>query len=316
EGGITYFNYTVTANGGDVVTPTTQTERTIKFNLPSAQTVTPGSSIKLTAILPPIAINSTDKLTIKVNATGDVSNKAIFAPATAVTASQKVMIATKNWKRPIPIPEGAVDLGLLSGNLWASCNLGATKPEEYGDYYGWGCIEPYTNYKQAAWEPYFTAIGGSGKEDSDCGTDNDPLKTYVVNVKSISGTEWDAAKHKLGDKWRMPTYEEMGELINSKDLYWSIDNLNGVKGYKITSYITGNYIFLPYAGSFQPSDPDHKGIGKYAHYWVARSSAKNDNTFYKKGAINLSLDNQEHIRRDAWRYFGFSIRPVYPSKES
>ena len=88
-----------------------------------------------------------------------------------------------------------VDLGLPSGLKWAKCNLGASKPEEYGDYYGWGCTDPYATGDDVDWPLYFTKLGGTGTTYSDCGTDKDPLKDYVTtNVKSIAGTEWDAAR--------------------------------------------------------------------------------------------------------------------------
>ena len=169
-------------------------------------------------------------------------------------------------KESSPIISGAVDLGLPSGIKWASCNLGASSPEEYGDYYGWGCTEPYKSTDNVGWSLYFQMIGGTGTSYSDCGTDKDPLKDYVYpNQKSIAGTKWDAARAKLGGTWRMPTTDEQRELVNSDNCTWTWTTQNGKNGYKVVSKKNGNSIFLPAAGLRYGTSLSYAGSDGY--YW-------------------------------------------------
>ena len=132
----------------------------------------------------------------------------------------------------------AVDLGLPSGLKWAACNLGASRPEEYGDYYAWGETEPKEKY---SWETY------------KFGTDF-VLSKYVtdpaygaVDHKTLLDPEDDAAVVNLGGSWRMPTEAEYDELISKA--IWTWTSRNGVSGYLVTGS-NGNSIFLPAAGHF------------------------------------------------------------------
>ena len=122
----------------------------------------------------------------------------------------------------------AVDLGLPSGTKWAACNVGATKPEEYGGYYAWGETEEKEFYDKSTYKFY---------QDDE----------YVNIGEDISGTEYDVAHVKWGGNWYMPTWEEFRELINNCKIEWT--TFNGVNGEKFTSKINGNSIFLPAAGS-------------------------------------------------------------------
>ena len=143
----------------------------------------------------------------------------------------------RDYITTMPIPE-AVDLGLPSGLKWASFNLGASKPEEYGYYYGM-C------------STYSHKIGGTRNLLDYCGSDKDPLKDYIdPNDKSILevDTKWDAARQELGGAWRMPTFEEIKELDSTDNCDWQWMTENGVDGYKVTSKKNGNSIFLPAAG--------------------------------------------------------------------
>ncbi|MCF0186347.1 MAG: hypothetical protein HUJ98_07670, partial [Bacteroidaceae bacterium] len=147
--------------------------------------------------------------------------------------------------------EETVDFELPSGLLWATCNVGASTPGEYGDYYGWGCTIPYTDNENAYWELYFQKIGGTGTAQGDCGTDKDPLKDFVYpNSKSISGTNYDVAHVRLGDKWRMPTADEWQELTDH--CTWTVADYGGVSGYLVTGETSKGTveIFLP-AGGFR-----------------------------------------------------------------
>ncbi len=143
-------------------------------------------------------------------------------------------------------PKGveAVDLGLPSGTKWASCNLGATKPEEYGGYYAWGEIEEKDSYN---WETYIHC-DGSWSTCHDLGSD-------------IRGTAYDVAHVKWGGDWVMPTYEQMKELIDNCKYRWM--NNNGVYGVVFVGP-NGNRIFLP-AAKYRADNPETIISG--GRYW-------------------------------------------------
>lgn len=120
-----------------------------------------------------------------------------------------------------------IDLGLPSGTKWACCNVGATMPEGYGNYYAWGETQPKSTYN---WNTY--QYGNSGAD--------------VVNIGSnIAGTSYDAATANWGSPWRMPTVSQISELINNCSNTWTTQN--GVNGRRFTG-TNGGTIFLPAAG--------------------------------------------------------------------
>lgn len=131
-------------------------------------------------------------------------------------------------KAPDPtVSAGAVvDLGLSV--YWCSCNVGAEAPEEYGDYYAWGETKPKSSYTQANYSYY-----------------NNDTKVYTDIGENICGTEYDAATVNLGSDWRLPTKDEMKELVDKCTWEWT--QINGVNGYKVTG-TNGNSIFIPAAG--------------------------------------------------------------------
>ncbi len=136
-----------------------------------------------------------------------------------------------------------VDLGLPSGLKWATCNVGATKPEEYGDYYAWGEIKPKQRY-------------------------DDDNYTYKSNPETLPLSA-DAANVNWGGKWRMPTKAEQDEL--RKHCTWEWTTLNGEKGYKVISKKNGNSIFLP-AAAYRNSS-NLSGAGRFGHYWSSSLNA-------------------------------------------
>ena len=209
----------------------------------------------------------------------------------------------RDYITPMPIPE-AVDLGLPSGLKWASFNLGASKPEEYGYYYGWGCTEPYADDEDANKTTYVEKIGGTGTAYSDCGTDKDPLKDYVKpNNKSIAGTKWDAARQKLGGAWHMPTTTELAELLEPNNCNWQWTKENGVDGYKVTSKKNGNSIFLPAAGCRGGTSLAY--AGSYGYFWS--SSPILDNGV---NAYGMAFDSSCFGWYYGYRCLGFAVRPV------
>ena len=141
----------------------------------------------------------------------------------------------------------AIDLGLPSGTKWASFNLGATKPEEYGYYYAWGETEPKETY---SWETYKWSKGTNKTIIKYCDVAEYGYNGYTDHL-SVLEPDDDAAHVILGGKWRMPTSEECSELINECDWVW--DTKNGVKGFTVTSKNNGEWIFIPATGSASSS---------------------------------------------------------------
>ena len=135
-------------------------------------------------------------------------------------------------------PEGveAVDLGMPSGTKWASCNVGATKPEECGGYYAWGETEEKVNYTDVT---YLYSRG----EDIDLDGEYEEKERYKYLGPDISGTQYDVAHVKWGGDWRMPTMQQFKELLANCTSQWT--SLNGKIGCKFISKINGSSIFFP-----------------------------------------------------------------------
>ena len=197
-----------------------------------------------------------------------------------------------------------VDLGLPSGIKWATCNLGANTPEEYGNYYGWGCTTPYKDTDDVNWELYFKTLGCTGTDWQDCGTDKDPLKDYVKNRRNISGTEWDVAK--LDRTWRIPTKAEFQELVDNCN--WTKTTLNGVSGYRLTSKTNGNSIFLPSA-YFRTGETTMMVGGTYYFSATPYDKITNDEFDVAWWTNFVSDVHFEFVAGN--RCVGLPIRPVY-----
>ncbi|MDY4850393.1 MAG: hypothetical protein SO182_04045 [Paludibacteraceae bacterium] len=182
-----------------------------------------------------------------------------------------------------------VDLGLPSGLKWATCNVGATTPEAYGNYYAWGEIAPKETY---SWDTYnFTADGGTTFTKYNA-TDG---KTTLDPDDDVAATDW-------GGNWRMPTDDEWKELIDSCTQTWT--TLNGINGYEIKSKINGNSIFLPATG-FR-SDEALNYDGSSGVYW---SSTLDTGSPENAGGIGFVPNALERL--GSHRYYGRAVRPVY-----
>ena len=211
-----------------------------------------------------------------------------------------------------------VDLGMKDSNgkavLWATHNLGASKPEEYGAYIAWG-------------------ENGTAEDGYDGGIKlkDDSVYYYWNNLKYCSGTTYkgpftkyvesksygtvdnlttlesedDAATVNWGSEWRTPTYDEWTALNNTDNFTWTWDSTN--KGYTVTSRISGyegESIFLPAAGSRYSSGLSN--AGSYGNYWS--SSLYTSRTYYARGC---SFDGDNHSTYNSgYRYYGHSVRPV------
>lgn len=187
-----------------------------------------------------------------------------------------------------------VDLGLPSGLKWATCNMGATTPEDYGDFFAWGETEPYYTEGHAQDKPCSNwKVGKSGYYWSNykwCNGSYNSLTKYcdssdygTVDNKTVLETKDDAANQNWGGSWRMPTQDEFQELKNNCTWVWITQNKT--KGYKVTG-TNGNWIFLPAAGyrsdtylyeggseGFYWSSTPRPGFPNSAHYLAISSSS-------------------------------------------
>lgn len=210
--------------------------------------------------------------------------------------------ATKSRKKAQTTTHEYVDLGLSV--KWATCNVGAGKPEEYGDYYAWGEVMPKRGY---TWANY--RFFKSGTSNNDVQVSKYSLGTgYGVNDrKSKLDLEDDVAHVKWGGNWRMPTKTEMEELRNNCTWAWTI--IDGVPGFKVTSNKKGykdRYIFLPAAGYKDiAKDVD---VGLAGHYWTSSLGS----IIYISADILYCFPNVRFGPATAYRYYGLPVRPVCP----
>lgn len=191
-----------------------------------------------------------------------------------------------------------VDLGLPSGTLWATCNVGAHIPEDHGDYFAWGETQPKNNFN---WSTYQYCNEGDGWNTL---TKYCNKSSYGYNGFADSLTillpEDDAATANWGTCWRMPTDEEWQELYQNTTLTWTTQN--GVSGRLFTA-ANGNSLFLPAVGYRWYDDlPD---VGNYGCYWS--SSLDMDYPFNAWG-FDFDLDSARIIY--FYRGCGFSVRAV------
>ena len=185
----------------------------------------------------------------------------------------------------------AVDLGLSV--KWASCNVGATKPEEYGDYFAWGEVKPKSVYD---WSTYKYC---NGSAETLTKYNNSSYYGRVDNKTTLEAQD-DAATANWGGAWRMPTKEEQDELRTKCKWVWT--TLNGVNGYKVTGP-NGNSIFLPAAGCMNGGTLFTAGSG--GHYWS--SSLGSD---YPHFAYYVCFNSDRVYWYGFFRDDGQSVRPV------
>ena len=233
----------------------------------------------------------------------------------------EVVIETESFKGAgldLPVPLFAssrheyVDLGLSV--KWATCNVGADKPEDYGDYYAWGELEPKENF---SWANYrfrtrgndevhvrfnkYTSMYYTAMLDAD-------HRYYIADDKTRLDPEDDVAHVKWGGNWRLPTDEEMNELVDS--CTWTWTTMNSVNGCLVTSNRSGytdRSIFLPAAGTYA-FEPNNRSVGIWGHYWS--SSVNRDKTSHS--ASVLCFSSSYYAVKIDFRNHGQSIRPVCP----
>ena len=192
-----------------------------------------------------------------------------------------------------------VDLGLPSGTLWATTNVGADSPEEYGDYFAWGETTPQSD-NAYSWESYKWCNGSFDTMTKYC-TNSSYGDDGFTDGKAVLDANDDAARANWGGDWRMPTSAEFEELINNTENEWTTQN--NVAGYKFTSKTNGNSIFLPAAGNRSDGNLDYTGWGG-----IYCSSSLIENAPYN--AWYLGFYSGSVSTGTGFRYDGQSVRPV------
>ena len=255
--------------------------------------LTPGGIIAVnfqnafTASSPTLSVNGSAAKPIKLfgNAMpmGKVKNNTILVMSYDGTNFNVIGIESQ----VAPTPDGAVDLALPSGVLWADKNIGASTPYEDGLYFSWGNV-----------------IGHTGDDGYDFGTANDgpyastPGAELTGNIPT--NTTYDAARHNMGAPWRMPTVGEFQELNAQCDSEWTDED--GVAGRRFTSRINGNSIFFPASGN--RSGTGLYDRGSHGFYWSASLSSQTYGCHlsFNSGGVGPAYYNS--------RFYGFSVRAV------
>ena len=243
-------------------------------------------------VVPPVTFSKGFSVSV-TNTLGSVFEK---------STSKSITIERNNLSKMSPMEvEGgtlpdAIDLGLPSGLKWASFNLGANKPEEYGNYYAWGETELKSNYD---WSTYRWCIGWYSMMTKYCHNADYGYDGFTDD-KIILDPEDDVAHVHLGGTWRMPTSKEHDELRDNCTWEWTTQN--GVNGRLVTGP-NGNSIFLPAAGC--RNNTDLIGVGSHGLYWSSSLDMGYPDLAYRLLFISDLVE-----RTSDFRDYGRSIRPV------
>lgn len=224
---------------------------------------------------------SSDNSVATVDGRGKVTGIGVGSTTIKVTTAdgRRTDNSTVNVLKKVVYKAEAVDLGLSV--LWSAYNLGATSPEEYGEYFSWGETAPKIGYSRDSYSFF-----------------DNSMNSCVDIGEDISGTKYDAAHVNVGNGWRMPTKSELLELKNNSKWEWT--KYNGTNGYKIIGP-NGNYIFLPAAGYMIFKTITR--LGEWTEYW---SSSNDHNAF----AFLLVDNGHSPVVISFEKYYGYSIRPV------
>ena len=182
-----------------------------------------------------------------------------------------------------------VDLGLPSGLKWATCNVGANSPEEYGLYFAWGETTGYTA------EQVTSGVRVFSEDVYNAGP--------AASISTDLTLEQDAAHVNMGGNWRMPTKTEFQELIDNCNVVWTNDyNGTGIKGRTFTSKVNGNSVFFPAAGNYNKWG--NKEVGSHGYYWSASWDTA-------EWATNLYFKSGNIFATTGIRYYGQPVRGVF-----
>lgn len=268
-------------------------------------TLSVGESVTLNATVKPdnasnkqVSWSSSATGIATVDGNGTVTAKATGSANITVTTKDGGLTASCVVTVSFLEPE-AVDLGLSV--KWASFNVGATMPEEYGEYYAWGETKPKENYN---WSTYKWCNGDYNKLTKYCTNSSYWDSPKPMDNKTTLDIEDDAAHVNWGGGWRIPTDEEWWELIKECTSTWTTQN--GVNGRLVSSKTNSNSIFLPAAGY---RGDNLYGAGSYGRYWSSFLG-----TGYTSDAWYFIFFSNPSAGGISPRYYGFSVRPVCPKE--
>ncbi len=195
-----------------------------------------------------------------------------------------------------------VDLGLPSGLMWATCNVGANVPEEYGDYFAWGETQPKGVYD---WSTYQYCMGNEHTLTKYC-TNPDFGYNHFTDYLTTLLPEDDAATANWGNEWRMPTKEEWQELYNNTTVTWT--QQNGVNGRLFTAS-NGNSLFLPAAGYRWGGLLDY--VGSHGTYWSSSLYTSSPSVAW----CFYFISDYYYMSHSGDRFIGFSVRAVRSARQ-
>ena len=265
-----------------------------------------GETATLNAFQTPVNANSdiiwstSDTSIVKVSnagvvtaiAAGNAEITAIIEGDTNVKAICSVTVVDANGHE-------YVDLGLTSGTLWATMNVGASSPSDYGDYFAWGEVSGYNNGKNSfSWSTYKYCNGSSNSMTKYCTSGS---YGNVDNKTELELSD-DAARHNWGGSWRMPSYAQFKELYS--ECTWTWTTLDGVSGYRVSSKKNANSLFLPAAG-YRSTSLNYAGSDGY--YWSRSLYESNSSGAYEL-YVNSSNFGPSYYY---YRCYGQTVRPVW-----
>ena len=269
---------------------------------PDGGTFEPGTYYYLTLLPGTLGSGFTMTFTTALKTGTLTSSKSQTIKRSIFGALTDIDAMVSDWVSTAPVPEN-VDLGLKV--YWATFNVGASKPEEYGAYFAWGETDPKRDY---SWETYRFWTSGSSSSDLKFSKYVTASSFGTVDDKTVLDPENDAACAILGGKWRMPTDADWTEL--RENCTWThTKNYNGtgINGVVITSKISGyteKSIFLPYAGCRKGTKTS--SAGNTGYFWSSSLKTSGPNHAYFLNCYSGMV-----YSNDFDRYYGFPVRPVY-----
>lgn len=198
-----------------------------------------------------------------------------------------------------------VDLGLPTGTLWAKCNMGATSPEQSGNFFAWGEVQPKNDYD---WSNYNWCKGDIFTFTKYCISKERGYQEFVDN-KTVLDDQDDVAKMIMGSNWRIPSQMDYAELIHYCDIRRC--KLNNIWGFLFTSNVKGyenNSIFLPLSGFMDTKEFGLRFKDEYGFYW-SNALEKTETAFILWLEPN-EVKNNAVASKSRERYLGLPIRPV------
>jgi len=201
-----------------------------------------------------------------------------------------------------------INLGLPSGTLWATCNVGATKPEEYGDYFAWGETTGYKSGKTRfywdtyKWQTYFHS---NWDFELNLGKYCTDINYGTIDDKTELEPSDDAATVNWSEAWQTPSIDQVIELIDNTTATWTAEK--GINGLKITSKSNRQSIFLP-AGGYRFFDSFYSQ-NEMGYFWT-RSLYTNEVTYAYRLNFSSNGIHTDSGYWQGWRCHGNSVRPV------